>query len=82
VLKLSELEPGRGGRVRKVSARGRFARRMLDMGIVCGSPVRVIKVAPLGDPMEVELKGYRLSLRRSEADMVLVEVPEGEHGHP
>ncbi|HDH10102.1 MAG TPA: ferrous iron transport protein A, partial [Chloroflexi bacterium] len=55
-------------------------RRMMDMGLVAGAEVKVVRVAPLGDPVEFEVKGYHLSLRRSEARNVIVEVPaeEGE----
>ena len=48
-------------------------RRIMDMGITKGTPVYVRKVAPLGDPVEVTVRGYELSLRKGDADMVLVE---------
>ncbi len=53
---------------------GKIKRRLMDMGIIPGREMEVQKVAPFGDPMEVKLKGYNLSLRRNEADMITVEV--------
>ena len=50
----------------------------MDMGVVAGTPVQVERVAPLGDPIELKLKGFHLSLRRDEAGSIWVEVPEDE----
>lgn len=77
LIPLSSLSPGRRGVIRKILARGTLGRRMVDMGVTAGSPVLVIKMAPLGDPMEVEVKGYHLSLRKEEAEQVLVEPEVG-----
>jgi ferrous iron transport protein A len=52
---------------------GPLKRRLMDMGVLVGVEVKVIKVAPMGDPLEVALKSYRLSLRRSEAQGISVE---------
>ena len=57
----------------KIHGEGAFRRRIMDMGITKGTPVYVRKVAPLGDPVEVTVRGYELSLRKGDADMVLVE---------
>lgn len=69
---LAELKPGEHATVRSVSGSGVLRRRLLEMGFVSGTPLRVVRLAPLGDPMEVELHGYHLSLRRSEAGTVCV----------
>jgi len=71
---LSELAPEETGRVVKVGGRGAIRRRILDMGVVVGSQVRVERIAPLGDPVAIKIKGYVLSLRKEEAATVRVEV--------
>ena len=73
--KLSDLKPGQSGRILKVSGGGKLHHRMMDMGLVTGALIKVVKVAPLGDPIEFMIKGYNLSLRKSEAHEVTVEVP-------
>lgn len=74
---LSELEPHEKGTVVKVGGRGAVRRRILDMGVVVGSAVEVDRVAPLGDPVAIKIKGYVLSLRKEEAAGVQVEVDAG-----
>ncbi|OYT28134.1 MAG: ferrous iron transport protein A [Thermofilum sp. ex4484_79] len=74
IKKLSELNIGERGIVVNIVGKGALIRRLLDMGIVRGVEVRVIRKAPLGDPIEFEIKGYYLSLRRDEARHVFVEV--------
>ncbi|MCH5162218.1 MAG: ferrous iron transport protein A [Clostridiales bacterium] len=73
---LSELNIGESGVVAKVAGEGRLRRRLFDMGITPGAAITLRKVAPLGDPMEVNLRGYELTLRRSEAELVTVEVTQ------
>lgn len=70
---LSELGKGSRGRVIKIIATGELRRRLLDMGVVPGTEVAVVGVAPLGDPIEVKVKGYHLSLRKKEAAAIIVE---------
>ncbi len=72
--KLSELKAGTKCRVKEVRGSGPVKRRVLDMGIVPRSEIEVIRVAPLGDPVEFKLKGYYLSLRKEEAENIFVEV--------
>jgi ferrous iron transport protein A len=64
---LADLEPGSDARVEAVDPGSAIGRRLLDLGFVPGTGVRVVRRAPLGDPVEYELRGYRLCLRRSEA---------------
>ena len=77
-LTLEDLEPGQKARVLKVRASSPTThRRLLEMGVVRGAVVEMERSAPLGDPVEIELKGYHLSLRREEARGIAVE-PIGE----
>ena len=69
---LSELQPGDEATVALVQASGSIRQRLLEMGFVRGAHLRVEKLAPLGDPMELVIKGYHLSLRRSEGCCILV----------
>ena len=72
--KLSEFGPNESGSVVKVGGEGRIRRRLFDMGITPGADVVMRKRAPLGDPIEVTLRGYELTLRKTEAECVTVEV--------
>lgn len=72
MIRLSDLRVGESGKVVKLSGDSVVKRRLLDMGIVPGVEVRVERVAPLGDPIDVVVKGYHLSLRREEAKAVAV----------
>jgi ferrous iron transport protein A len=69
---LAELSPGESGKVLCVDGAPEIRHRLLEMGLTRGTPVCVVRVAPLGDPIELEVRGYRLSLRRSEAASVLI----------
>jgi ferrous iron transport protein A len=71
---LREVKPGNAVRVVRLNGSGALRRRILDMGITKGARIAVRKIAPLGDPIEVTVRGYELSLRKSEA--VLIEVSE------
>jgi len=72
-MTLADLKPGQSGKILKINVAGALRRRLMDMGVVAGSAVRVEKVAPLGDPIKVHIKSYQLSLRKSEADKIEVE---------
>jgi ferrous iron transport protein A len=78
VKRLSELQPQQRGKVVKVGGSGPVKRRILDMGLVSGAEVEVVRVAPLGDPIEFTVKGYNLSLRKNEAQEIEVEMTEGK----
>jgi ferrous iron transport protein A len=71
---LARLQPGQKGRITSIGVVGPLRRRLMDMGILVGEEVSVMKVAPLGDPIEVKVKSYSLSLRKSEAEGIGVEV--------
>jgi Fe2+ transport system protein FeoA len=70
---LSSIRPGRSARIVELGNSGGLHRRLLDMGVTRGTVVDVARVAPLGDPMELRVKGYRLSLRKADAGMIAVE---------
>lgn len=74
--KLNELEVGEKGTVLKISAEGKIKRRLFDMGVTPGVEIKVKKLAPLGDPIEVTIRNYELTLRKMEAECVLMEVTE------
>jgi ferrous iron transport protein A len=69
---LDQLSPGQTGKVVKITGNGPLRRRLLDMGITSGTHITVVKESPLGDPVEYQLRGYRLSLRKTEAKMIEV----------
>jgi ferrous iron transport protein A len=69
---LANLPIGAHARVISVNGTGTVARRLMEMGVVPGAEVRVIKAAPLGDPIEVRVRGYHLALRRTEAQTITV----------
>lgn len=70
---LSQLEPGEKGRVVKVGGQGVIRKKIVEMGLVPGTTIEVEKLAPLGDPMELKVKGYHLSLRKEEAAGILIQ---------
>ena len=71
---LSEFTVGERGVIKTVSGEGRIRRRLFDMGVTPGAEVFLRKKAPLGDPLEVTIRGYELTLRKSEAALVTMEV--------
>lgn len=71
---LAKLGLGVRGRIASLGAVGPMKRRLMDMGLIPGQLVEVVKVAPLGDPIEVTVKSYCLSLRLKEAEGIAVEV--------
>ncbi|MCD6106043.1 MAG: ferrous iron transport protein A [Thermoplasmata archaeon] len=73
IMKLSQGEPGKTYVVLKVLGRGMVKRKIMDMGIVPGAKLRILGEAPLGDPMDVELNGTFLSIRKKEASLIEVE---------
>ncbi len=69
---------GETGLIKKVEGEGKLRRRLFDMGVTPGAIVTLRKKAPLGDPIEVTIRGYELSLRKQEASLVCLEVSESE----
>ena len=69
---LKDVQCGQTVKVKKIEGTGAVRRRIMDMGITKGSEIYVRKVAPLGDPIEVNIRGYALSLRKSDAEQIIV----------
>jgi len=72
-LTLDMVKPGGKGVVRRINARGSIGRRIMDMGITRGTELQVVRAAPLGDPVDIKVKGFHLSLRKSEASSIELE---------
>lgn len=70
---LKDIRVGQSATVVKVHGEGALRRRIMDMGITKGCVIHVVKMAPLGDPMELTVRGYELSLRKSDAQLIEVE---------
>ena len=70
---LKQVRVGSTARVVKLRGEGAVKRRIMDMGITRGVEIHVRKVAPLGDPVEITVRGYELSIRKSDAEMIEVE---------
>jgi ferrous iron transport protein A len=70
---LRDLSIGSKAKVKKINGEGAVKRRIMDMGITKGTEVYIRKVAPLGDPIEVTVRGYELSLRKADAEMIEIE---------
>ena len=70
---LYELKPGQRGVIRSVGAVGALRLRLLDMGLIPKTEVTLIRIAPMGDPIEIALRGYELSLRASDAKNIMIE---------
>lgn len=73
LLKLSDLPVGTTAVVREFPKQGSAAIRLREMGLLPGTNLTLVRTAPLGDPLEVKVRGYHLTLRKSEADYILVE---------
>ncbi len=69
---LNELKVGDKAEIVKLEGAGDVKRRLMDMGVVKGAVVEVERIAPLGDPIEIKIKGYNLSLRKEEASKIIV----------
>ncbi len=70
---LANMQIGQCARVRQLSAESSVRHRLMEMGLVRGSRVKVVRFAPMGDPIDIEVRGYHLSLRKSEAQCIEVE---------
>ncbi len=70
---LKDVPCGKTVKVVKLTGEGPIKRRIMDMGITKGVDIFVRKVAPLGDPVEINVRGYELTLRKSDAEMILIE---------
>lgn len=71
---LSDLKVGEQGKITRVAGDGAIRRRLLDMGVIPRTTVEIERIAPMGDPIWIRLRGYQLSLRKEEAINIIVEV--------
>ena len=76
--KLDQIQKGETGLVKNVEGDGKIRRRLFDMGVTPGAKVTLRKKAPMGDPIEITIRGYELSLRKAEAALVNIEVVEAK----
>ena len=81
-MKLSELAVGASAVVREFPKTGAVFVRLREMGLLAGTRLTLVRTAPLGDPLEIKVRGYHLTLRKSEADHVLVEVEPSPQQKP
>ena len=72
-MTIKDLSPGEGGRIVAVGGEGALRQHFLDMGVIPGAELTVVKLAPMGDPLEFTLRGYELTLRKADCAMVEVE---------
>jgi ferrous iron transport protein A len=70
---LRNLSPGESGKIKTITGTGPIRRRLMDMGLVPGSELIMERYAPLGDPIEIKKRGFHLSLRKEEADTIILE---------
>ena len=71
---LNDVKPGERCKVIKITSKGNLFKRITEMGLVAGTVIEIERVAPLGDPVEMKVKGYHLSLRKEEASKIEVEM--------
>ncbi len=73
-MNLTDLKNNEKGEVLAIKAKGEIRRRLLDMGLIKGTAFSIIRRAPLGDPIEIKIKKFNLSLRKKEASLILVKI--------
>lgn len=73
MITLKDLEIGKKAIIKKIDGTGPIRRRLMDMGVTRGQEIIIRKVAPLGDPIEVTLRGYELTFRKEDAEKIIVE---------
>lgn len=71
-MTLSELKIGEQGVILENKTSGALKQRFMDMGITKGIPIKIVKIAPLGDPIEIEIRGYNLSIRKDDAKKIII----------
>jgi Fe2+ transport system protein FeoA len=77
---LIDLSPGESGVIAEVNATGELRRRLMDMGIITGAMVKMVKTAPLGDPLQIRVHNTLIALRKTEAETIVIE-EQGDGGH-
>ena len=79
IILLSQMTVGQKGEILKLLDEGEISQRLLEMGLTAGTAIEVVRFAPLGDPIDIKIRGYHLSLRRHEAEAILVNINKDEH---
>jgi ferrous iron transport protein A len=69
---LTQLSPGEAGKIQRIEGEGAIRHRLQEMGLVRGTRLQFVRAAPLGDPIEIRVRGYHLTLRKQEAEAVIV----------
>jgi ferrous iron transport protein A len=72
ILPLTALAPGGAGKVTQINVPAGSRPRLMEMGLLVGTPVELVRFAPLGDPVEIKVRGYHLTLRKHEAEQIFV----------
>ena len=72
-MKLSELQPKQKAIIKSIGDLGELRARLMDMGVLCGEPIQIVRIAPMGDPIEIRVGSDHLALRREEAEKIEVE---------
>ena len=80
IILLSQMTVGQKGEILKLLDEGEISQRLLEMGLTAGAAIEVVRFAPLGDPIDIKIRGYHLSLRRHEAEAISVKLIEDLHG--
>lgn len=78
IITAENIPPGTSAIIKELSGDSQLKRRLMEMGVIPGSSITLIRWAPLGDPAECQIRGYKLSLRRSEAALISVAIENGE----
>ena len=74
-VSLNQMQVGQSGKVEELTGQDAICLRLLEMGVTKGADIQVVRFAPLGDPIDVKIRGYHLSLRRQEAQVIRVLLP-------
>jgi ferrous iron transport protein A len=74
IIRLTQLELNLKAKLLKIVNKGSLKKKFLDMGLIPGTVIEILKIAPLGDPIDIKVRGYQLSLRKNEAENIIVEV--------
>ncbi|MCQ2069969.1 MAG: ferrous iron transport protein A [archaeon] len=72
-MKIKDMKQGDTATVVNVSGEGQLRKRIMDLGLTKGTEIKIVRIAPLGDPIEIELRGYRLTVRKTESSIVELE---------
>ena len=75
-MTLSQMKIGQSAVIQEIKENGVLSQRLLEMGILRGTTIEVVRFAPMGDPIDIKIRGYHLSLRKEEAENIIVKITE------